>query len=325
MARRRSEGREAQGPGERPARCGAPVPSVGGRLRETVGDEGHGILRAPPEGGCEVLRAALYAGTVFLLPPSDASRAFADAAEELVVASFGPEPRAITGRLRGAEIFAAVGRMRRAVFLEPRYHALARACIDALGFDDPRVALDPARLRAVLDRGHENPAARAAYFGHRDTWYGNPACVVTVWIPLSDLPHEETFFLYPQAFARPLANDSDRFDYPSWVGDDWGRKIGWQASPAGVEAPYPTAQPDADLGPPLGFAARRAECLVFSGSHVHATRPITTGRTRFSLDFRFVHLDDAAAGRGAPDPDNRSRGSALHDYVHPGRPWPPPR
>ena len=64
---------------------------------------------------------------------------------------------------------------------------------------------------------------------------------------------------------------------------------------------------------------RRAETLLFSGSHFHRTLPQATGRARFSLDFRAVDLDDHARGAGAPNVDNRSRGSALVDYTMPLR------
>ncbi len=67
----------------------------------------------------------------------------------------------------------------------------------------------------------------------------------------------------------------------------------------------------------MGFSCKRAENLLFSGAHFHATRPQTEDTTRFSLDFRVVHLDDVRARRGAPNVDNRSTGSALDDYVMP--------
>ena len=99
--------------------------------------------------------------------------------------------------------------------------------------------------------------------------------------------------------------------------DGWELKIGWQKLAAGAEARYPRAAPGADGGRAVGFACRTADNLVFSGAQFHATLPQSTGRTRFSLDFRIVDLGDHSAGLGAPDVDNRSRGSSLGDYIHP--------
>ena len=66
----------------------------------------------------------------------------------------------------------------------------------------------------------------------------------------------------------------------------------------------------------MGFSCKRAESLLFAGTHLHGTRPHAEALTRFSLDFRLVHLPDHAAGRGAPLVDVRCRGSALPDYLH---------
>jgi hypothetical protein len=42
------------------------------------------------------------------------------------------------------------------------------------------------------------------------------------------------------------------------------------------------------------------EVLLFSGNQLHASIPNTSGRARFSVDFRTVDLPDLMAGRGAP-------------------------
>ena len=55
------------------------------------------------------------------------------------------------------------------------------------GYDLGAVAFDPPRIRAVIHDGHLNPRAAAVYGGHRDTWYGHPAILVTWWVPLHDL------------------------------------------------------------------------------------------------------------------------------------------
>jgi hypothetical protein len=68
-------------------------------------------------------------------------------------------------------------------------------------------------------------------------------------------------------------------------------------------------------GPAVGFACTRGQNLLFSGSQFHATVPQSRGLTRYSLDFRIVHLGDHECGLGAPNVDNRSTGSALVDYV----------
>jgi hypothetical protein len=55
--------------------------------------------------------------------------------------------------------------------------------------------------------------------------------------------------------------------------------------------------------------------LIFSGAQLHATVPNTSGRTRFSVDFRTVHIDDVAAQRGAPNVDSHGRGTTLRAHL----------
>ena len=55
--------------------------------------------------------------------------------------------------------------------------------------------------------------------------------------------------------------------------------------------------------------------LMFSGAQMHSSVPNTSGRTRFSLDFRTVHLDDVVAGRGAPNVDSACTGTTMNDYL----------
>ncbi len=275
---------------------------------------------APPT--VEALRKALYAGRIFRLPPTEASLRLVDAVYDVVREALGEEPRRAHERFDDAALFAHVGRIRRVLFLEPRFHALAREVIAAYGYDPARSAFDPLRLRVVAHRGHENPRAKAVYYPHRDTWYGHSQAIVTWWIPLDALPEEQTFVFYPDRFREPVPNDSEIFDYQRWVKDGWDLKIGWQNRDHGLTARYPGVTEDVDPGRVLGFSCTRGDNLLFSGAHFHATRPQSEGVTRFSLDFRVVCLDDVDAGVGAPNVDNRSTGSALVDYVLPkaGRP-----
>jgi hypothetical protein len=43
--------------------------------------------------------------------------------------------------------------------------------------------------------------------------------------------------------------------------------------------------------------------------------PNTTSRTRFSIDFRTVNLDDLADGVAAPNVDSECTGTTLRDFL----------
>jgi hypothetical protein len=46
--------------------------------------------------------------------------------------------------------------------------------------------------------------------------------------------------------------------------------------------------------------------LCFSGAHLHASVPNTSGSTRFSVELRTVTGDDIQARRGAPNVDGEA-------------------
>jgi hypothetical protein len=263
------------------------------------------------------LRRALYEGRVFLLPPTAQSLALVRLARERLREELGDEPRSAHARFEDAELFERIGRVRRALYSEAGAHALLGAMAASVGFDPGRTAFDPARLRAILHGAASNPRAAPVYYPHRDTWYGHPQSVVTIWTALDDLAESETFVFYPDRFAQRVANDSECFDYDAWVAEGWSLKVGWQDRDASLRAHYPGVVGEEDYGPPAGFACAAGAVLLFSGAHFHRTLAQASGRSRFSLDARLVHLDDHARCCGAPNVDGRSRGSALRDYVHP--------
>lgn len=265
------------------------------------------------------LRTALYDGALFKTAATVTTRELVKATQELLRGTLGDvdeDLRLAPSRLSNDEFFRRMGILRRRLYLGEDFHELLRRLVVELGFDLDRVAFDPLRLRIIQGGGHANPAAKAVYYPHRDTWYGHPQSLIVGWIPLDDLAPEETFVFYPEYLRRVAENDSEIFDYDAWVREGWSLKIGWQDPEAGLRARYPqmigAIDPSAHA---LGFDTHAGDLLLFAGAHLHQTRAQTGDRTRYSLDFRLVDRADVDAGRGAPNVDNRSRGSAVPDYV----------
>jgi hypothetical protein len=69
------------------------------------------------------------------------------------------------------------------------------------------------------------------------------------------------------------------------------------------------AQPDIRLVPAPGGI------IVFSGAQLHSSVPNLSGRTRFSIDFRTVNVEDALGLKGAANVDSQCTGSTMHDYL----------
>jgi hypothetical protein len=261
------------------------------------------------------LLTALYGGSLFLLPATSASRRLVSEASARIDAELGGDMRTAQFRLSDEEFFQRVGRLRKAFYAEEAFYTHIYCLLAEQGVDVERTAFDPIRLRAVTHRGFENPRAAPVYYAHLDTWYARSQAEVTWWLPLHDVTEEETFVFYPECFNRPVPNNSELFDYDVWTQHGMALRIGWQDPSHGRTHLYPGQVGVFDPGRVLSFAASAGEILLFAGAHFHQTRPNSTGRTRFSLDFRTVDLGDHVAGRGAPNADNRSTGLALRDYV----------
>ena len=48
---------------------------------------------------------------------------------------------------------------------------------------------------------------------------------------------------------------------------------------------------------------------------MHSSVPNTSGVTRFSIDFRTVHLDDVVERNGAPNINSACTGTVMHDFM----------
>ncbi len=263
-----------------------------------------------------IARQQLYAGTIYLLKPRQASLTLIGSVTEEVIKELGENYRLAHKIYDEAEYFERVGRLRKKIYTSESYHLLVNAVIDSTGFQLSEQVYDPARMRVVAHQGHLNPAASPIYHGHRDTWYSNPQSMITWWIPLHDVVAEETFDFYPDYFSRSVKNDSEIFDFGEWTSEGQANRIGWQNRKTGQTATYPSL-----LEEPQGrhwpVVAKAGQLLLFSGQHLHRTRKNVTGKTRFSLDFRTVNLEDEANKLEAQNVDNRSTGSSIVQFVRP--------
>ncbi len=262
------------------------------------------------------LRHAVYDGAVYLASPCAGSLKLVRKAQDAIRSVLDvKEIRRAHLELDEDTFFTRIGALRRMIYLEEEFHNILSDILEENGFDPDCTAFDPLRLRVVCPDGHLNKKAAPVYFPHRDTWYAHPQSLIVYWTPLDDLGEDETFAIYPDYFQQNVPNNSEVFNYDEWVKDGPDLKIGWQKEDSGLTAVYPRSAEGFDPGQDVGFSCPAAGQLFIAGAHYHATRPQNTGKIRFSLDARLVHLEDAASGTGAPNVDNRSSGDILKDYI----------
>ncbi len=262
----------------------------------------------------EFHRSRIYAGEVHLLRSTPCSAALCSRVwTEIVKSLDDSDPRTIRRRLDNPTFFERFAVPRRGVGLDPDILQLTRQLLRELGYP-AHTLFDRPRIRSVQSGGHHIPEASPAYGLHRDTWYANPQAQINHWLPLHDTTPEEVFGFFPEFWSRPIANTSACFDY-----DDWNRTGGFQAyQHARPSEQIHPSTPPLDSSRAVRIAAPAAYILRFSAAHLHGTLPHDSGFTRYSLEIRTVDPEDHAAGIGAPNLDNASRGNMTPDLLRLG-------
>lgn len=112
-----------------------------------------------------------------------------------------------------------------------------------------------------------------------------------------------------RSFAREVPNSSGGFDYYE---NNAGRLTSASAVTRERQArPGAIGHTPADE---LVVLPAPGAVLLFSGAQLHTSIPNTSGRARYSVDFRTVDAGDLAAGRGAPLVDAACTGTAVRDF-----------
>jgi ectoine hydroxylase-related dioxygenase (phytanoyl-CoA dioxygenase family) len=68
----------------------------------------------------------------------------------------------------------------------------------------------------------------------------------------------------------------------------------------------PTPTEPVDTASELRIVIEPGDLLCFSGAHLHASVPNTSGATRFSVELRTVTAQDVQGKRGAPNVDGEA-------------------
>ena len=113
------------------------------------------------------------------------------------------------------------------------------------------------------------------------------------------------------SFGRAVPNSSAGFDY-------YENNAGRLTTAAQVDKER-QARPGAVDHQPAGdlvVLPSPGEVLLFSGAQLHTSIPNTSGRARYSVDFRTVDARDLLAGRGAPLADAYCTGTAIRDFLN---------
>jgi len=145
---------------------------------------------------------------------------------------------------------------------------------------------------------------------HRDTWYSAPLAQLNYWMPVYDVSADNAMAFHPEYFDRAI--DSPVYNYYEWNAK---HRAAASSNVRTEVRPLPEPTEPVDLSSSTVLVTPVGGMLEFSGHHLHSSVPNTSGRTRFSIDFRTVNIDDIRCGAGARNVDSRCTGSSIRDFI----------
>jgi hypothetical protein len=257
-------------------------------------------------------RQRLYAGELFAYSASPSVRALCEFARERIEEAFGTlEPRTAQHQLPVEEFVSIIGPLKTKFTHHPRSKELMQALFREFGCALESTYLDVPRLRVVSSDGYLTTGMGYAHPPHRDTWYSAPMAQINWWLPIYDLVPEDCLAFHPYYWDHPVRNDSHRFNYYEWNRE---RKTVSQHITSDTRF-QPGAQEPIDLENQIRVITNPGGVILFSGAQLHSTVPNTSGVTRFSIDFRTVHISDLRDRCCAPNVDSAPLGTNLRDFL----------
>ncbi|OGX91557.1 phytanoyl-CoA dioxygenase family protein [Hymenobacter coccineus] len=260
------------------------------------------------------IRQKLYAGDLFVFSPRPSIQALCDFGRSLTEEAFGgTHPTLAQHHLAPEEYARILSQLKPKFINHPHAKQLIQNILGEMGFDLDKNYFDVPRMRTATSHGYLTTGIAYSFDPHRDTWFSAPMNQLNWWIPMYDIEADNCLTFYPNHWDEPVRNESDAYDCRNWYAES--RRI--QAEGLKDERKRPCPLDPIDHTQDLRLVGQVGGLILFSGAHLHGTVPNTTNATRFSIDFRTVHLDDVASRTAAPNVDTQSTGTLLGDFLHP--------
>jgi hypothetical protein len=258
-------------------------------------------------------RRLIYSGDLFLYSPTSQSLELVSFAEDLLAQAFGARDPQLAQYDMPVEEFAGLLASLKPLFIHhPECKRLLPAILESLGCVPELTYFDVPRLRSATSDDYLSTGIAYAFHPHRDTWYSAPMCQINFWLPIYPVTARNCMAFHPKYWSRGVRNTSNGYNY-----QEWNRTSRFQAAQQiGVDTRVqPKASEPVELEPDIRLLPPPGGIIIFSAAQLHSTVPNDSGRTRFSIDFRTVHVGDAHEARGARNMDSSCTGTTMGDYV----------
>jgi len=258
-------------------------------------------------------RSGLYDGGLFVYSPRRSMLALIEFASEMICEGFkGLDPTTAQFEMPVEEFVRIFAPIKPLFIHHPKTMELMRNIAEEFGCDPMNTFLDVPRLRAVTSDAYLTSGVGYAHHAHRDTWYSAPLAQINWWVPIYPFTSESTIAFHPRYWSEPVENGSSEFNYYEW---NKNSRANAAAHIKTDTRPQPKAKNPIELQPEIRLVTDPGGSILFSAAQMHSTVPNTSGRTRFSIDFRTVNLADLKTGKAAHNIDSHPVGTSLRDFV----------
>ena len=258
-------------------------------------------------------RTELYRGSIFVHSPSQSSLKFCELARAIIEEAFYPfDPLTVHEQLPAEKCAAILASAKPRFIHHPEAKTQIREMLTELGCELSRTYFDVPRLRTAFPGEYLRSGIAYAFHAHRDTWYSAPLCQINWWMPIYELDSENCMALHPGYWNRPIKNGSSGYNYHRWNAESRHNAATHVKSDPRIQ---PRAEEPIELEPEIRLVCPVGGAYQFSAAQLHSTVPNTCKVTRYSIDFRTVHLDDVLNKIGAPNIDSACTGTTIGDYL----------
>jgi ectoine hydroxylase-related dioxygenase (phytanoyl-CoA dioxygenase family) len=115
-----------------------------------------------------------------------------------------------------------------------------------------------------------------------------------LWLPIFEIEQENCLAFHPNYWNKAVKNGSLDYNCYDWYPE--GRRLTETKQNDTRKRPEPLES--MDMSQQVRIICNVGGIILFSGAQMHSTVSNTSGRTRWSIDFRTVLIDDVISQNG---------------------------
>ena len=258
-------------------------------------------------------REELYQGSIFVYAASPSSIKLCQFARELIEEAFDPlDPLTLHKTLPPESCAATLAVLKPRFIHHSESKKLIQGMLSELGCDLSKTYFDVPRMRSAFAGDYLKSGIAYAFHAHRDTWYSAPFCQVNWWMPIYPLNSKNCMAFHPRYWDKQVKNGSNQYNYDKWNQESRHNAAQHIKTDTRVQ---PKPEEPIEMDPQVRLVCDVGGVILFSAAHLHSTVPNTSGKTRYSIDFRTVHLEDVQTHTGAHNIDSACTGTTMRDYL----------